>query len=55
MFISTGLMYPLSIGFAKIIKAEWKFDHPLGSLGLLLNVAQFIYFPLIFWAFIKVR
>jgi len=53
MFIFTGLMLPLAVGFSKVIKAEWKFDHPLGNLGLLFNLAQFIYFPIIFWAFIK--
>src|SRR5690625_7038186 len=51
MFIFTGLMLPLAVGFSKVIKAEWKFDHPLGNLGLLLNLAQFIYFTIIFWAF----
>src|SRR5690625_1734854 len=53
LFVSSGLMVPLAVGFATIIRAEWKFDHPLGNLGLLLNLAQFIYFPIIFWAFIK--
>lgn len=54
MLFSTGIMLPLAILFSKIIKAEWKTnDHPLGELGLLFNIAQFMYFPLIFWAFAK--
>src|SRR5690625_5560329 len=44
MLCSTGLMFPLSIAISHIIKSEWKFtDNPLGSLGLILNVAQIIY------------
>lgn len=52
MFFSTGLMFPLSIFISKQIKAEWKFEnHPLGKLGLYLNLAQFMYFPILAWAF----
>lgn len=54
MFISTGLMFPLSVLISRVIKADWKpDDNPLGSLGLFLNLAQFMYFPIVFWAFIK--
>ncbi|MGM0438180.1 MAG: DUF7010 family protein [Bacillota bacterium] len=53
-FYSTGLMFPMSIFIAKIINAEWKTnDNPLGKLGLYLNLAQIMYFPLLFWAFSK--
>lgn len=51
---STGLMFPMSIFIAKIINADWKTnDNPLGKLGLYLNLAQIMYFPLLFWAFSK--
>ncbi|SEQ15636.1 DUF7010 family protein [Piscibacillus halophilus] len=53
MFITTGIMFPLALLFSNLINAEWKQDDsPLSILGLILNVAQFIYFPLVFWAFL---
>src|SRR5690625_3237497 len=52
MFISKGLMFMFAVGFAIIMIGVWNFDHPLGYLVLLLNLAQFIYFPILFWAFI---
>ncbi|WP_028402380.1 DUF7010 family protein [Ectobacillus panaciterrae] len=54
MLFSTGLMFPLSVTMSALIKADWKFKHiPLGSLGLYLNLAQLIYFPILFWAGMK--
>ncbi|MBO1004577.1 DUF7010 family protein [Pseudogracilibacillus auburnensis] len=55
ILMTTGLMFPLSVLMAKVLKAEWKFkkDTPLADLGLYLNLAQFIYFPIVFWALIK--
>ena len=51
---SAGLIFPLAILIAKVIKAEWKTnDNVLGLLGLYLNIAQIMYFPLLFWAFSK--
>ena len=51
MLISTGLMFPLSIGMSRLIKAEWKFTgNALAPLGIYLNVAQIVYFPILFWA-----
>ncbi|SDH67106.1 hypothetical protein SAMN05192534_10916 [Alteribacillus persepolensis] len=48
----TGLMFPLAVIFSKMVKADWKVEnHPLGVLGLYLNVAQFMYFPILLWAF----
>ncbi|SEJ75436.1 hypothetical protein SAMN04488127_2707 [Bhargavaea ginsengi] len=47
----TGLLFPVAIGLAGLLKADWKSeDNPLGSLGLVCNLAQFAYFPLVFWA-----
>ncbi|WP_071394762.1 DUF7010 family protein [Bacillus tuaregi] len=51
MLFSTGLMFPLSVVLSTVIKADWKSkDIPLGSLGFYLNIAQMIYFPILFWA-----
>ena len=51
---STGLMFPLAVIISKIMKVDWKAKtNPLGNLGLILNLAQLVYFPLIFWAFIS--
>ncbi|WP_280771595.1 DUF7010 family protein [Salipaludibacillus daqingensis] len=54
MLFSTGLMFPLSVGMSTFIKADWKLkNNPFGNLGLYLNLAQLVYFPIIFWAIIK--
>ena len=51
MLFATGLMFPLSIGITNLIKADWKMeDNPLAPLGIYLNIAQVIYFPILFWA-----
>ena len=49
--LSTGLVFPLAVLLSKIIQADWKSaNNPLGDLGLYLNLAQLMYFPIIFWA-----
>lgn len=54
MLFATGLMFPLSIGMSRLIKSDWKMEgNPLGSLGLYLNLAQLMYFPIVFWAIAK--
>jgi hypothetical protein len=54
MLYSTGVMFPLSIAMSALIKAEWKFKNiPLAKLGLFLNLAQIIYFPILIWGMIK--
>lgn len=54
MLFSTGLMFPFSVAISTLIKADWKFENnPLGGLGLYLNIAQLIYFPILFWGIIK--
>lgn len=54
MLLSTALMFPCALLISKLIQADWKLDgNPLGNLGLVLNLAQFMYFPLVFWAFIQ--
>ncbi|UOE94513.1 hypothetical protein [Alkalihalobacillus sp. LMS39] len=54
MLFSTGLMFPLALAISTLIKADWKLENnPLGSLGSYLNLAQIIYFPILFWAIIK--
>ncbi len=47
-------LFPLALAVSALIKADWKLaDNPLGMLGLFLNLAQLIYFPMIIWAFIQ--
>lgn len=54
MLFSTGLMFPLSVGVSYIVKTDWKFEtNALGSLALYLNLAQIIYFPILFWGMLK--
>ncbi|MFD2044798.1 DUF7010 family protein [Ornithinibacillus salinisoli] len=54
MLVSTGLMFPLSVGISTLVKADWKLENNLlGNLGLYLNLAQIIYFPILFWGIIK--
>jgi hypothetical protein len=53
-FYSTGLMFPLAVVLSNLLKADWKAkDNPLGSLGLYLNLAQLMYFPVLFWTIVK--
>ncbi|GIO21479.1 hypothetical protein [Oceanobacillus sp. J11TS1] len=53
MLISTGIMFPLSIGMSAVIKADWQLKgNPLGNLGLIFNLAQLIYFPILFFGMI---
>ncbi|MGP4040113.1 DUF7010 family protein [Gracilibacillus sp. D59] len=50
----TAFFFPLALAVSAIVKADWKLaDNPLGMLGLFLNLAQFMYFPIMFWAFIQ--
>lgn len=49
MLITSGVMFPLSIGMSTMIKAEWQFkNNPIGNLGLIFNFAQLTYFPILF-------
>ncbi|UOQ86876.1 DUF7010 family protein [Gracilibacillus salinarum] len=51
MLIASGIMFPLSIAISFLIKSDWQLkDSPLGKLGLYLNLAQIMYFPILFWA-----
>lgn len=53
MLLLTGMLFPIAVGMSRLIKSDWKLEHnPLNKLGLSLNFAQFIYFPMVFWAFI---
>lgn len=54
MLFATGIMFPLSVGISTVIRADWKLkNNPFGNLGLNLNLAQIIYFPILFWVMIK--
>ena len=51
---STSIMFPLSILCSKIIRADWRAnDNPLGILGLYINLAQLMYFPILAYMFYK--
>lgn len=53
-FFATGIMFPLAIVISTLVRADWKMNnHPLGLLGLYINLAQLMYFPILFWAFAK--
>ncbi|MFC4633095.1 DUF7010 family protein [Dokdonia ponticola] len=44
----SGVMMPLALLFSKIYKSQWKIkDNALHPLGLLLNIAQLFYFPIL--------
>lgn len=54
LFISTGFLFPIALFVSKIMKADWQLkDNPLSMLGLIFNMAQFMYFPIIIWAFVQ--
>lgn len=53
-FIAAAIMLPLAFGFSKVLKTNWKIkDNPLQPLGLWLNFAQLIYFPILIFTLIK--
>ncbi|MFD1708196.1 DUF7010 family protein [Siminovitchia sediminis] len=53
MLFSSGIMFPLAIGLSKIYKVDWKSEGlPLSDLGLALNLAQLMYFPILFLVFV---
>ncbi|RWZ58754.1 hypothetical protein EQV77_07260 [Halobacillus fulvus] len=54
MLYATGLTFPVAVMLSKWMDIDWKSkENPLNSLSLYLNMAQFIYFPILFWAFLK--
>ncbi|GAE25545.1 hypothetical protein JCM9140_1545 [Halalkalibacter wakoensis JCM 9140] len=51
MLFTTGLLFPLAVVTSKLLKADWRFENnPLANLATHLNVAQIMYFPILFWA-----
>ncbi len=45
---ASGMMMPLALLFSKVYKSQWKIkDNALHPLGLLLNIAQLFYFPIL--------
>lgn len=51
MLSITGFMFPLSILVSRVFKSEWKNkNNPFASLGFIFNIAQLMYFPIVFWA-----
>ncbi len=53
-FMVSALMLPLAFGFSKLLKTHWKIkDNPLQPLGLWINFAQLIYFPLLIFVLLN--
>lgn len=53
-FIAGGPMLPLALLLSKVFKTTWKLKHnPLQPLGLWLNFAQLIYFPMLVFVLIR--
>lgn len=53
MLISSGIIFPLSIGMSTLIKSDWQLENnPIGNLGLIFNFAQLIYFPILFFGMV---
>ena len=53
-FIVGGLLIPLALLFSKLLKTTWSLkNNPLQPLGLWLNFAQLIYFPVLIWMLLK--
>lgn len=53
-FMVGSILLPLAFGLSKILKTNWKVkNNPLQPLGLWLNFAQLIYFPILIFILIK--
>lgn len=53
-FILASAMLPLAFCLSKAFKTNWKIkNNPLQPLGLWLNFAQLVYFPILFFVLIK--
>ena len=53
-FIVGALLMPLALLFSKLLQTRWTLkDNPLQPLGLWLNLAQLIYFPVLIWMLLK--
>lgn len=54
VFFCIGALIPLSVLFTTLFKAEWNpEDNELNSIAKILNISQFIYYPIVIWAFIR--
>ncbi len=53
-FMIGAILLPLAFSLSKILKTNWKVkNNPLQPLGLWLNFAQLIYFPILIFILIK--
>jgi hypothetical protein len=53
-FMVGAILLPLASGLSKLLKTNWKVkNNPLQPLGLWLNFAQLIYFPILIFILIK--
>lgn len=53
-FMVSALLLPLAFVLSKVLKTQWKAkDNPLQPLGLWINFAQLIYFPLLIFVLLN--
>lgn len=53
-FMVSALLLPLAFALSKVLKTQWKAkDNPLQPLGLWINFAQLIYFPLLIFVLLN--
>ena len=54
MLCFSGITFPLAIVFSKLFQVDWKSRGlPLSDLGLVLNLAQLMYFPILLLVFVR--
>ncbi len=53
-FYAGGLMLPLAWVFSKLMRTSWNIpDNPIQPLGLWLNFAQLVYFPILVFVYLR--
>ncbi|WP_020601454.1 DUF7010 family protein [Spirosoma spitsbergense] len=53
-FYAGGLMLPLAWVFSKLMRTSWNMpDNPIQPLGLWLNFAQLVYFPILVFVYLR--
>ncbi|RYF73288.1 MAG: hypothetical protein EOO39_10685 [Cytophagaceae bacterium] len=53
-FYAGGVLLPLAWLFSKVLHTNWNMpDHPLQPLGLWLNFAQLVYFPILVFMYVR--
>ncbi|WP_313428628.1 DUF7010 family protein [Siminovitchia terrae] len=54
MLWCSGIMFPMAVTLSKFFKVDWRSKGlPLSDLGLVLNLAQLMYFPILLLVFVN--